>query len=263
MTTQFKSITQYDKNFDSLFENPNLKGFSCSFFSLISAWKFLNGETPDVISHETTIAQSLLAQSTYDMNFGLTFEEMLSSFTNINPNSISATSSELINSEEFGFAQMFQPKSATKTAIIVLKNERYLTTLIDENYYYFRDCHENTQYNFYSLDELVTHLINSYQFIENVNVGGFEYHEYSSIEFITLKSNFDLSPIDMLGITANTENTQLSNNELIEIDSEEFNNANNNDFTDNNNDFADNNNDFTNNNNDFIYEDDGFIDFGV
>jgi len=128
MTTQFESVTQYDKQFDGLFQDPNKKGFSCSFFSLLTAWKFLNGETPDVISHETTIAQSLLTQSTFDINFGVTFEEMLASYTDINPTNICATTASLINSGELGFDQIFPPiVDNTKIAIILLKNERYLT----------------------------------------------------------------------------------------------------------------------------------------
>lgn len=202
-TTNFSSITQYDKQFDELFTDPSKKGFACSFFSLIAAWKFINGEIPDIISHETTIAQSLLAQSTCDINFGITFEEMLASYTDINPTQIYATTTDLINSGEIGFDKIFPPiVDNTKIAIIILKNERYLTILIDENGYQFRDCHENLQYNFGTFDELVIHLINSYQFTENVNAGGVEYHDYSSIEFLILNSPFYLSVTDMLGITA-------------------------------------------------------------
>lgn len=219
-TTQFSSVTQYDKQFDGLFANPNKKGFSCSFFSLITAWKFLNGESPDVISHETTIAQSLLAQSSYDINFGITFEEMLSSYTDINPTQICATTADLINSGELGFDQIFPPiVDNTRIAIIILKNERYLTILIDQNGYQFRDCHESTQYNFSTVDELVIHLINAYQFTDGVNAGGIEYHDYSSIEFLTLNSKFYLGVAEMLGISFNTSPPVNLNGDTFDIPS--------------------------------------------
>lgn len=219
-TTQFASVTQYDKQFDGLFADPNKKGFSCSFFSLITAWKFLNDEAPDVISHETTIAQSLLAQSTYDVNFGITFEEMLSSYTDINPTQICATTAELINSGELGFDQIFPPiLDNTRIAIIILKNERYLTILIDQNGYQFRDCHETTQYNFGTVDELVIHLINAYQFTDSVNAGGIEYHDYSSIEFLTLNSKFYLGVAEMLGIAFNASVPPNLNGDTFDIPS--------------------------------------------
>lgn len=226
-TTQFNSVTQYDKQFDGLFTNPDKKGFSCSFFSLITAWKFLQGEIPDLLSHETTIAQSLLAQSSYDINFGITFEEMLTSYTDINPTNICATSSELISTGEIGFDQIFSPiVDDTKVAVIILKNEKYLTILIDKNGYQFRDCHESTQFNFASVDELVIHLMNAYQFTDSVNAGGMEYHEYSSIEFLILNQQFYLGVADMLGITVqnnpivptnelNLTGTNLSSDEIL------------------------------------------------
>lgn len=210
-TTQFNSVTQYDKKFDGLFANPSKKGFSCSFFSLITAWKFLCGEQPNSVSHETTIAQSLLAQSSYDINFGITFEEMLASYTDINPTNICATTAELISSGELGFDQIFPPiLDDTKVAIIILKNERYLTILIDKNGYQFRDCHESTQFNFATVDELVIHLINAYQFTDSVNAGGMEYHDYSSIEFLTLNQKFYLGVADMLGIVVQNEPVVLT-----------------------------------------------------
>lgn len=219
-TTQFTSVTQYDKQFDGLFANPNKKGFSCSFFSLITAWKFLNNEAPDTISHETTIAQSLLAQSSYDINFGITFEEMLSSYTDINPTQICATTADLINSGELGFDQIFPPiVDNTRIAIIILKNERYLTVLIDQNGYQFRDCHESTQYNFGTVDELVIHLINAYQFTDGVNAGGIEYHDYSSIEFLTLNSKFYLGVVEMLGIAPSVSEPVNLNGNTFDIPS--------------------------------------------
>lgn len=221
-TTKFDTVTQYDKQFNGLFSNPNKKGFSCSFFSLITAWKFLNGETPDVISHEATIAQSLLAQSTNNIDFGITFEELLSSYTDLNPTQIYATSAELINSGELGFDQIFPPiVDDTHIAIIILKNERYLNVLINKNGYQFRDCHESTQYNFATIDELIIHLITAYQFTEEVNAGGMEYHEYSSIEFLTLNSKFYLTFAEMLGIVANedlNQNYNLNQNKNANID---------------------------------------------
>jgi hypothetical protein len=126
---------------------------------------------------------------------------MLASYTDINPTQICATTTELINSGELGFNQIFPPiLDNTKIAIIILKNERYLTVLIDNNGYQFRDCHESTQYNFATVDELIIHLINAYQFTDNVNAGGVEYSDYSSIEFLTLNSKFYLGVAEMLGI---------------------------------------------------------------
>jgi hypothetical protein len=229
LPSSFNTITQYDKQFDSLFANPNKKGFSCSFFSLITAWKFLNGVTPTQISHEETIGQSLMAQSLCDVSFGVTFEEMLSSYTDINPTQIMATAVELINSGELGFEQILPiVLDDARCVVLILKNERYLTVLIDKNGYYFRDCHENIQFNFSTLDELVIHLINTYQFTESIDLG-LDYSAYSSIEFLTINTTFFLQVAEMVGLShdsviadvgnmsENVAHTDTSDNTLDEM----------------------------------------------
>jgi hypothetical protein len=47
-------------------------------------------------------------------------------------------------------------------------------------------------------------LITAYQFTDDVNVGGMEYSEYSSIEFLTLNTPFDTKITEVLGIQSQT-----------------------------------------------------------
>ncbi len=59
----FTSITQYDKRFDGMFEQIKNKGYSCSYFSVLTCLRFLQGYTPDVDTHEKNIILYFLNNS--------------------------------------------------------------------------------------------------------------------------------------------------------------------------------------------------------
>ena len=198
-TETFNTFTQYDKQFNDMFKDKNKKGYACTYFSLISVWKFINGEDPTKESHEKTIRQSLLLQSMCDIDFGLTFEELLVSYTNIKPSNIQATTPELINNEIIGFNDIFKPlKNNTRKGVILLKNERYIIVLIDKTKFYVRDCHEKKQINFTEFNDLVKYFNKTYQFNKNINLSGIDYSDYSSIEFLNIDDEFELNFSDQI-----------------------------------------------------------------
>lgn len=197
-----KSITQYDKRFDGLFDEIKKKGFACSYFSILSCWKFMQQNSrPDLQSHEQHIKDAMTITCVLNLADGLGFEDLIIGCTDFDHKKIIATSVELIVQNVIGIHQMF-PKILEETekyAVMFLKSEKYFVVLVDKDGYYVRDCHIDTQYNFKTLDQLYAHLATTYQFTENVNVGGIEFEEYSSIEFLKFDTQFNTDVVAILG----------------------------------------------------------------
>jgi hypothetical protein len=185
--SNFESITQFDKSFDNLFENKNLKGYACGIFSLLTANSYLNNIpiTKDV--HENNIRKAVKICSENKIFYGMNFDELLSS-TNLNSQDVNSTSVELIIHNVIGYNHIFDIKD--KCAVIFLKNEKFFVVICDKNKYYLRDCHESIQYDFDSLEELVQKLNIAYQFNNQIDIIVDEYTNYSSIEFIKITQNF-------------------------------------------------------------------------
>lgn len=223
MIVQFDSITQYNNKFDDIFKDGNgKKGFSCSYFGLLTVWKFLNGYNTDIEEHNKTIEESVLLSNIIGTVMGINFDELLINYTNINPSKVMATNVELINSNIIGFEHIltYDPKNKSKSAVLFLKNEKYFVVLIevDKNVSFkIRDSHESTQYNFSTFDELVDHLKKSYHFTELIKFGDIDYSNYSSIEFIKLNDSFTTSLSDILGLCPNKEKYQFYKQEDISI----------------------------------------------
>lgn len=200
---EFQSITQYDKQFDKLFKNINNKGFTCSYFSFLTTWKFLVNYPTNQDEHIETVKQSV----TLSLCIGTVshlFEKFVEEYTNINKNQILSTSTNLIADGDTLFTDLFpNPENNSKYATIILKNERYFVVLVSNEGYCIRDCHEATQYNFETLDDLASHLISAYNFMETINIEGFDYSNYSSIEFLIINNVFETCIADILGLTAN------------------------------------------------------------
>lgn len=208
MTDEFKSITQYDKRFDGLFDDVQKKGFGCSYFSILSCWRFLEDGKTTTHVHEQNIKDAMTITCLLNIASGLGFEDLIIGCTDYDHKQIVATSVDLITTNVIGIHQMF-PKinNDSRYAVMFLKSEKYFVVLVDSNGYYFRDCHTDTQHNFKSLDQLYMHLANSYQFTENVNVGGIEFEEYSSIEFLIFDKKFNTDITSILTTKLYDENS--------------------------------------------------------
>lgn len=189
----FKSITQYDKRFDGMFEKIKNKGYSCSYFGVLSCLRFLQGYTPNVDTHEKNIIDAMMITCMLNINSGLSFDDLITGCTNYDNKKIMGTSVELIVNNVIGKNEMF-PKlinEKEKYAVIFLKNEKYFVVLVDKNGFYLRDCHVDTQNNFKTCDELFEHLSNYYQFTKMINIDGFKLEDYSSIEFLIFDQQFE------------------------------------------------------------------------
>ena len=209
--SNFSSITQYDKQFDDPIDKIICgKGYACSLFSILTPWKFMQGYPSDKNTHEQTIKDAVKASRFLDMVEGLTFSDLLSTYTNLEASKINGTCVDLIVNKILGFDVMF-PKidSDNKYSVIFLKNEKYIVVLVDKNGYYLRDCHEAIQYNFKDLESVVAHLSNTYQFTTGINVSGIEYSDYSSIEFINITEKFNTHLSSLLSI--NDKSFDLNN----------------------------------------------------
>lgn len=200
--THFQTITQYDKQFDNEIDKIICgKGYACSFFGILTPWKFMQGYVPDKKTHEQTIKDSVQASRLLDMSNGLTFSDLLENYTNLDSNKITGTCVELIVNKILGFDAMFPKiKDNEKYSVVFLKNEKYIVVMVDKNGYYLRDCHESTQHNFTDLAALSEHLSTSYQFTVSIDIDGVEYPEYSSVEFIRIENEFTTNVSSLLSL---------------------------------------------------------------
>lgn len=224
MISTFESITQYDKQFDEEIDKIICgKGYACSLFGILTPWKFMKGYFPNKKTHEETIKNSVQASRLFDMANGLTFSELLETYTNLDSKKITGTCVELIVGEVLGFKEMFPKiKDNEKYVVVFLKNEKYIVVMVDKNGYYLRDCHETIQYDFSTFKSLTDHLGTVYQFEKNIDVDGMEYPEYSSIEFIRIENEFDSNVASILSLKPNQfddifdipDNVLLSNDEI-------------------------------------------------
>jgi hypothetical protein len=151
--------------------------------------------------HIETIKQSVKFTSFGEATSGLTFDELLFNYTDIDVNKINATSVNLINDGMISFKHMFpEIINDYKYATVILKNEKYIVILADKTGYKLRDCHEHIQFNFKSLEQLILHITNVYQFTKKIDVDGIDYSKYSSIEYIIIDSKFKSMISSMLSI---------------------------------------------------------------
>lgn len=184
----FSSITQYDKQFDKLFANISHKGFSCGYFSILTAFDFFDGKPNDKSNYEKCVMKGMNLAKKYKTYGGIGFEELVC-MTNLKANNINATNVDLIVENIIGINQMLPP-DCKKYATIFLKNEKYFIVCFDGKKYFVRDCHMDTQYDFNELDKIKDHLYNMYQFDKKIVIDGLDFSEYSSIEFIVITDKF-------------------------------------------------------------------------
>jgi hypothetical protein len=207
MTQVFESITQYDNSFNHLITSSR-KGLACPFFSLISAFNFMEKNQKDELIHFMNIEQAIISSNNLKTNEEITFNDLIN-LTDLNPSDIGCCSVYLINLKEFNLKELLT--SENNFAIIFLKNAKFFVVLYDKQTYCIRDCHESFQYNFCSVDELIFHLNDIYQFDKKINVSGFSYDDYDSIEFIKIENKFK-----------NNLNEMFLINDIFENDDEEI-----------------------------------------
>lgn len=206
----FETITQYSSEYDDVWLNfPEAKkGLACPYFSVITAYKFMQTGTATKEIHEFCLRASINYSALIGTYNELTFGEILG-LTNLNPNDILATTAELVAEGVLGFPEMISnelPKNKDRNAVIFLKNAKYFVVLADSKGYYLRDCHESVQYDFENYDELINHISTTYQFTETINVTGVTYSDYSSIEFLKVSKPFMTDILAIIGMDNATTN---------------------------------------------------------
>lgn len=194
MTTIFECpITQYDKSFDQLFTNTNAKkGFSCSYFAILTAHKFMKDGDTSAESHLSNVTLAVKVSKELETNGGILIDNLISDFTTLKSNDIFSATTELIATKVIQYSDIFPALTETmqRYSVIILKNEKYISVLVDKDGYYLRDCHERTQYNFKEFINLIEYLENAYQFATTIDIG-VDYSAYSSIEFIIVTTEFE------------------------------------------------------------------------
>ena len=198
--TQFTTYNQFDKRF-SIFEKFGSDRSACPLFGLITCYNFmLNGDISQK-THEKNIFLAVTNYTVKNLPKYMMFDELvLLTNGSLNCKEINATTPELIVSGIVSYEHMFKFGYDNNYCVLLLKGRNFIVILykhtIDGGIYAVRDCHENTQMNFNSFENLRIFLNNVYQFEQNTIVGGIRIHEFENIEFLTIDNLFELVDID-------------------------------------------------------------------
>ena len=108
-TNYFDSpITQYDQSFDALFtDNMAKKGFACSYFAILTAWKFLKGFPATLESHIDNVKLSVKVTKELSVTGGIQFSDLVDDFTSLKSNAIVPASTELIATKVIQYSDIF------------------------------------------------------------------------------------------------------------------------------------------------------------
>jgi len=199
--TTFTTFNQFDKRFAD-FTKFGKDRSACPLFGLITCYNFMQNGNLDQKQHETNLYCAVTNYMTHDLPKYLLFEELLELTNgNIKPNDIGATTPELIVTGIMGYDNIFKLGYNQNYCVLFLKNRNYIAILCKINAdntttFAVRDCHENTQRNFNSFDDLKTFLDNTYQFEQETIVGGVLIPEFGNIEYLVIDTPFSLDALD-------------------------------------------------------------------
>ena len=197
-SNSFDSINQFDSKYKEM-GNFGKQRSACSIFALLSSYMFM--ETGDVSSEQHLKNLDQAVGNFIDLKIygSITFDKLLE-FQNgaYKPNDVCATSVQLIEQNILGYEHIFknEGENFTRYAIIFLKNYNFFVVLVSKNdnivTYHVRNCHEKTQYKFFSLVGLIDHLNTIYQFNKELDLDGYKDSDFSNIEFLIIDKKFDV-----------------------------------------------------------------------
>lgn len=188
----FQTITQFintDIDTDDVeYNNKKYNKNACHFFALKTAKEFFRNKDFSKVTHETNINFAINMNKLYQNN-EMYFDELIK-FTDLKSGDINATTTELIDSEDYALNMVF-PETTKSYCVIILKNSKFFNILFHNNNYYIRDCHEPFQYDFDCKNKMINHINEIYQFNKSINLDGYSIPEFSSIEYIIINNDFE------------------------------------------------------------------------
>ena len=205
-TTQFESPTQYDNDFNFIWEIPgSVKGYGCPYFCLVTMDSFLKTRDVSADQHRTNIVNGNMISARLGTYEETEFCDVLE-LTNQSTDNIRYATVGMINSGEFDLEEFFDNDfSGNAQCVLVLKNGRFFVVMIDQRGWFVRDCHEAFQYNFLTKDDFIKHLNEAYNFNTDIVIGGEDLSKYSAIEMIKVDSTFMVIVNEMLDDAAEHE----------------------------------------------------------
>lgn len=192
---KFHSTTQFSSKFNGFGDFGN-KRSACPFFSLITAYNFLETGIVSSEQYESDLIQSISANISIREQIPqfLTFEEILQFAVEYANEQPSTTSSELVKEEIIGYRDFFPEElNGLRYCTMFLKAGNFFIVLVSEDHkYYLRDCHREYQYNFENLNDVCAHLNQEYRMDISTIVDGYPIPEFNNIEFLVLSRKFTL-----------------------------------------------------------------------
>lgn len=187
----FESITQYDKMFAEIAKGNFAGKNFCPLFSLLTALDWIQNNKMDQLSHNENVIKSVINHVGAKVGQTMTFDNLIGTFTKLNKKEIMATTVELVKENIIGYEHMFEKKNKPY-CVIFLKNGKFFVVIVTSNYkFHVRDCHEKSQVNDLSFDEIKKYLDDIYQFNKEIDLDGYKVEEFSNIEFLQIYEPFE------------------------------------------------------------------------
>lgn len=224
-SSSFTTFNQFDKRFND-FGKFSKDRTICPLFGLLTCYNFMQtGETSQK-QHENNVYAAVTNYSTNEYPKYMLFEELLLLANGtLNQADINATSPEMLTQNIVGYEHMFKFGYEQNYCVLLLKNRNYIAILYkhtpEGGMFSVRDCHENTQRNFSTFEELRIFLNNVYQFEQQTIVGGVRIAEFENVEFLTIDLPFELVNIDTGLIDDTIEEEKTYVEEKIEFNKSE------------------------------------------
>ena len=178
----FTTISQYDKKFKNLKDFGNDRS-ACTFFALITAANFIKNNDMSEKCHTNNVEAGVKYYIESELQDNLTFDALLSYTSGkYTGDDVQVTSCELLENNVIGYEHIFEEKDKPY-CVIFLKNTNYFVVMCRDGIYSVRNCHENDQYTFWTLNDLTNFLNEHYQFNKEINLDGYKVPEFSNIEF--------------------------------------------------------------------------------
>lgn len=183
MTDTFNSITQYTDMYKDVIKD---KTSACGLFSLITAYRFINGQDVTAEQHAKNIDQAvnnIVKHKTGEIN---DFDSLLKYQVGLEKKHVNTLNIEFTQKSQI--YQCFDPELYSSSySIIFQKNKEFFVVNVkyteSSTTFHIRDCYQTTQYNFDDIDDLLEKLHHIYHIYND---------KYKSIEDYSEKELCDI-----------------------------------------------------------------------
>jgi hypothetical protein len=210
---QFDGITQYDKSNDYIYKDypKAVKGVAGPVFCVLTAEDFIKNNNTSKEKHEENINRAVSYTAMLEFKSDASFNDIVE-FTNLDKTTLSKTTISYMKTDRGVITKIIPDVHTQNFCTIIRKNNIFFVIMGNKltQCYYVRDCNEKTQYIFKNRVDLIDHLDDIYTFTTSIVIDDIELPEYSTIEYIVITKEFNVTYDDQLETIFNKVHHQIN-----------------------------------------------------